>query len=197
MINYSTAALKHANDGGLSITWLSPEKVHLHDNYLKNWLFDTSSLTERLQSMCRQFEVVVINHAMQTPDAEECSLLECDPTATYIREVLLLGDQVPWVYARSVIPKAINDAELGGLGNQPLGKRIFNDARFSRGEFQLCALSWSQVCQALNNKSGMVVPLEKKTKRESLYGRRSCFEFLGSRMSVAEIFLPEAPAYAD
>jgi chorismate--pyruvate lyase len=195
LINILSAVHNEIADDPLAINWKQPDEVQIEDNYLRNWLLDTGSLTERLQSMCRQFQVHVICHQKAIPFPDEIQLLNCEPSSTFIREVILLGDSMPWVYARSVIPKAINDVELSELGNQPLGKRIFNDTRFSRGEFQLCHLQWADIAKSVSLRAPELSESLAKMSRQGVFGRRSCFEFLGSHMSVAEVFLPQAPAY--
>lgn len=169
------------------IKWQMPDAVTIQDPYFANWLLDTGSLTERLQSMCRRFSVDVVFH-----DAVVDSSY---PDNTVIREVVLLGDSVPWVYAKSVIPQAINDTELEGLGKQPLGQRIFNDPRFVRGAFEVCLLDSINLHQQL---AAIEYPLAKDAQlipSTELLGRRSTFSFLNSQMSVAEIFLPLSPMY--
>jgi len=180
-----------------NISWQDPANVLVEDTCLSTWLLDTASLTERLQSMCRRFEVVVVNHQLESPSTDEIALLNCQQDNTYIREVLLLGDGVPWVFARSVIPQQINDSELDGLGCEPLGKRIFNDLRFRRGTFQLCRLDWQPMHAQLRLISDENMLSRGIATANTVYGRRSCFDFLGCKMSVAEIFLPDAPAYSN
>jgi chorismate--pyruvate lyase len=167
----------------LPFEWLSANQLTLNDAYLLNWLLDTGSLTERLQSMCRQFRVQVLYHGRLTASSD------------YIREVVLWGDNQPWVYAHSVIPEAINNGELTGLGNKPLGQIIFNDSRFERGKFEVCRLSAAQLAAQHNEVPKALFELNDLER--SLYGRRSSFTFLSHSMSVAEVFLPDSPVYAN
>lgn len=154
---------------------------------LKNWLLDTSSLTERLQAHCRQFSVQVIGQARCSLPVEETQKLGGIKEAV-VREVILLGDGVPWVYARSVLPISMCEgagAAFDGLGSQPLGKILFNDARFVRAPFEL---------------GRVTAPSELHTNwvndaHMPLWGRRSVFHFEQQRLMVAEIFLPASPAY--
>ncbi|WP_240615624.1 chorismate--pyruvate lyase family protein [Alteromonas facilis] len=172
----------------IQFDWYPHRSVPVSDPYLANWLLDTGSLTERLQSMCRQFQVQVLCHQQQPQQTAGAG----NP---FIRDVLLLGDGQPWVFARSVIPEAINNGELLDLGSQPLGQRIFNDPRFVRGEFELCSLSYERLLAAMPQPyAAQLVPLHE-TSIHKLFGRRSSFTFLHYSMSVAEIFLPQSPAY--
>ncbi|MBT0586765.1 chorismate--pyruvate lyase family protein [Alteromonas oceanisediminis] len=175
-------------------SWHPPHTFTLEDATLANWLLDTGSLTERLQSQCRQLDVKVLFHAEATPSGTESGLLNRHDSPFFIREVMLLGDGVPWVFARSVIPRAINQGELINLGNQPLGKRIFNDPRFKRGDFALCATPYTAL------KARLAIHLSDTSHSDNdnlcqVYGRRSVFSFSAHKLSVAEWFLPSAPAY--
>lgn len=178
---------------GIQGFWQPPQALVVPDAHLKNWLMDTGSLTERLQSVCRQFNVAVLGHEV-APITEEESQCLYKQTAvsghTQVREVVLHGDQVPWVFARSLMPQAFIDEcmrDLGTLGNQPLGKILFNDARFKRLGFELihCGKE-NPLFSALG-----IVP------EHTLWGRRSLFEFQAHSIMVCEIFLPDSPAYRD
>jgi chorismate--pyruvate lyase len=166
---------------GLAVNWQRSEDVSVSDAYLKNWLLDTGSLTERVQSQCQRFSLEVLGQAVGTPHDNELALLRNNGDMTYqVREILLCGDEQPWVFARSIIPQTIIDSELSNLGREPLGKRLFNDARFSRSEFDVCTLDASQLGYQ---------------QVKTLWGRRSVFTFEGQSMIVAEVFLPHSPAY--
>ena len=62
-----------------------------------------------------------------------------------VREVLLYGDKIPLVFARTIIPLLTIEkglAELGNLGKRPLGdilfeKKIFNKERSAYALFKL------------------------------------------------------------
>lgn len=102
-----------------------------------------------------------------------------------VREVILWGENRPWVFARSIIPEALCSGDLANLGNQPLGKVIFNDPRFIRLPFQVGKLL---------QPDSLLQDLDIQAVAE-LWGRRSVFHFEQTEMMVAEIFLPDAPAY--
>ena len=74
------------------------------------------------------------------------------------------------------------DSELSGLGREPLGKRLFNDTRFTRSAFQLSTMPASQFGMGGN---------------QTLWGRRSLFTLDNYSMIVAEVFLPASPAYGE
>lgn len=175
---------------GLTTKWLSIEQSPVADAYLRNWLLDTSSLTERLQSKCRQFSLQLLGQRLILPELEEYQSLE-QPVVErnaqqwQIREVILLGDGVPWVFARSVLPNSLCNADLAGLGSKPLGQILFNDSRFKRSPFKLSQFPANSV---FHNSLSIKTQLP-------LWGRRSLFSYQSYKMMVAEVFLPDSPAY--
>ncbi|WJG09524.1 chorismate lyase [Aliiglaciecola sp. LCG003] len=171
--------------------WKEIPKVCIPDPHLRNWLLDTGSLTERLQSHCNHFELTIVGQRQMQPELEEMSKLYNLTDEHYgqpwqIREVILWGNGQPWVFARSVLPNALCKADLAELGDKPLGMIIFNDPRFIRQPFQLLQLpEQSTFLQKLNI-----------NKVQPLWGRRSVFNFNATQLMVAEVFLPQCPAYA-
>ena len=177
---------------GIKPVWLKPLDLPIPDAILRNWLLDTGSLTERLQAHCRDFKVQVIGQRQAEISLEEMAQLkpelqQINPADWQVREVVLWGDGQPWVFARSIIPQSLCSAELANLGNQALGKLIFNDVRFKRLPFEITHIPASaNITQSL-----------RLQNKQALWGRRSVFKFQDVAMSVAEIFLPSCPAYAD
>ncbi len=166
---------------GLAVDWQAPSGITIPNAQLKNWLLDTGSLTERVQSLSDHFSLELIGQRTQIPHDNELSLLHNNGNTSYqAREILLCGNHQPWVFARSIIPQAFVDRELSDLGREPLGKRLFNDTRFTRSQFQLCTAQASQF--GLNS-------------NQVLWGRRSLFTLDNYSMIVAEVFLPHSPAY--
>ena len=166
---------------GLAVNWQAPSGITIPNAQLKDWLLDTGSLTERVQSLSDHFSLELIGQRTQIPHDNELSLLRSNGNTSYqAREILLCGDNQPWVFARSIIPQAFVDSELSDLGREPLGKRLFNDTRFNRSEFQLCTAAASQF--GINS-------------NQVLWGRRSLFTLDNYSMIVAEVFLPDSPAY--
>ncbi|WP_407669350.1 chorismate--pyruvate lyase family protein [Paraglaciecola hydrolytica] len=179
---------------GIQPQWCQPQDHHIGDPRLRNWLLDTGSLTERLQTHCRDFQVQVLGQRQAEISLEEIRQLSPNSKPFnladwQVREVILWGDSQPWVFARSILPQALCSAELAGLGNQALGKLIFNDPRFVRQPFEICHISTTTT-------TTIAKALQLSDNRD-LWGRRSVFMLDNLAMSVAEIFLPQAPAYAD
>lgn len=174
--------------------WSNSAELAVDSACLKDWLLDTSSLTERVQSYCQHFSLAVIGQRQMPPELEEIERLNHTLSAQakfttqqqwQIREVILYGNGQPWVFARSVLPQALCERDLSGLGSRPLGQIIFNDSRFVRQPFELISISENDdFLNRLNIQSQF-----------PLWGRRSSFSFETHQLMVAEIFLPQSPAY--
>ncbi len=167
--------------------WRAAQRANSCDAHLRNWLLDTGSLTERLQSHCRQFRLQLLGQGQAPLHEQEITKLGSSRGIS-VREVVLWGDDKPWVFARSLLPDALlkqQDNQLSTLGSRPLGQVLFNDERFVRHPFDVtCVAPSHAICQQLE--LGTPPPL---------WGRRSMFSYEGHTMLVAELFLPAAPAY--
>jgi chorismate--pyruvate lyase len=94
-----------------------------------------------------------------------------------LREVLLLGDQHPWIVARTLIP----DHSLNGLpydltqqGEVPLGLTVFQADNVRRDALEF---AWVE------------------TQQGRLIARRSRLWMAQKPILVAELFLPGCPVY--
>ncbi|MCL6414317.1 chorismate lyase [Aestuariirhabdus sp. Z084] len=151
----------------------------------RSWLLDRGSLTQRLMRRYPGgFEVQLIRQrwARPTPSERHCLDIGQREMAN-IREVLLMGDGVPRVFARSVLPHSTligANRCLLHLKNKPLGAFLFGNPAMERGEIEIAPLPVSQ----LN------AHLPHRYDEQIGWGRRSLF-YLGHRpLSVCEVFLP-------
>lgn len=168
--------------------WFSAEQLKISDPVLKNWLLDTGSLTERLQANSRHFAIQLLGQTEIAVAPQEHQSLGIEQHHPVVREVFLRGDGQNWVYARTLMSRKLCDNgvnQLANLGEQPLGKVIFNDSRFVRQPFEICHLQGDSVLHQL-------LAIDQHF---SLWGRRSMFTYRDYKLMVAEIFLPDAPAY--
>lgn len=156
---------------------------------LSSWLFDTTSLTQRLRQACHgRFQVRVVSEAQARPLRDERVALEMrGHEGAVVRMVYLLCDGRPWVFARTVIPlRTLSGAQrrLAYLGNKPLGEMLFADRSMRRSEVEVARLAsgspvFRMATQALEHK-----PVEA-------WGRRSVFHLQDKALLVSEIFLPD------
>ena len=165
---------------------------------LRAWLGDRGSLTRRLREASRQLTVRRLRQARGQPCPDEGpALLEgpgtgaCPrPAAWIVREVVLVSDGVPAVYAHSVIDAAALRGPwrwLAGLGHRPLGEALFRDPRIRRGAMTYRRLRAPDprllAAVACLQAAGLPAPAR-------LWARRSVFSAGGRRLLVTEVFLP-------
>jgi len=108
-----------------------------HSNFWRDWLTHTFSLTARIKSRCSHFEVRVLFEGQDDLCHVERLLLR-DQGPWRAREVLLLADGRPVVWARTVVPSRSLRGPwffLRGLGSRPLGARLFADPLIERSQF--------------------------------------------------------------
>lgn len=165
---------------------------------LRAWLGDRGSLTRRLREASRQLAVRRLRQARGQPCPDECPVLlegpdpgtRPRPAAWIVREVVLVSDGMPAVYAHSVIDAAALRGPwrwLAGLGHRPLGEALFRDPRIRRGAMTYRRLRAPdprhRAAVACLRAAGLPAPTR-------LWARRSVFSAGGRRLLVTEVFLP-------
>lgn len=155
---------------------------------LLDWLLDPTSLTRRLQLTCDgQFRVAPTGQYWQRPMLNEAQALGVRPhERCFVREVQLLCDNQPWVFARTVIPVRTLTGprrHLSRLGTKPLGAVLFADPTMRRSGIEIAKLLPGQPLFARAT-AGLSAP------PASIWGRRSAFFLNHKPLLVSEIFLP-------
>lgn len=153
--------------------WFSPRDYPLNKS-VADWLLEEKSMTSRCERYCHevtvqpQFEGYISVESL----VAESSELPAD-RRYWIREILLFGDNIPWLWARTVVPEyALSGSELSlkQLGTTPLGRYLFAQATLERDYIQISSL-------------------------DGLWGRRSRLKLSGKPLLLTEVFLPSAPLY--
>jgi len=155
------------------------------------WLLDPASLTKRIQSACRgRFRVAVLNQGYARPHLNELQVLGMRaPAWGFVREVHLLCDDVPWVFARTVIPRTTLTGprrRLTHLKSRPLGAVLFADPTMERGPVEIARLTGG-------DKLYPTAMRRLQAQTPEIWGRRSVFRLGGKPLLVSEIFLPAIP----
>jgi chorismate--pyruvate lyase len=159
---------------------------------LSKWLLDPGSLTRRVIQVCGKdcFRVRLLHQGWGTPLNSERRVLHARRgVITLIREVELLCDDVPWVFARTLIPVTSlqrSVKRLTQLGERPLGAVLFSDPKVHRGMTQYARLQsrhplFHAACRHVDEQP------------EVLWGRRTLFTLAARPLLVNEIFLPGIP----
>ncbi|MEC5387442.1 chorismate lyase [Uliginosibacterium sp. H3] len=155
---------------------------------LHGWLTDSASLTARIAARCDALRVVLLSQGDARPHCDEAALLGLrSGEQACLREVLLLADERPVVYARSLLRHdSLRGAWLmfGGIGLRPLGTALFADPLIRRGPLSARRLDRRDTRHALVRQHAGLV------SDEALWARRSCFVRHEQPLVVCEVFLP-------
>ena len=155
---------------------------------LRPWLQERGSLTARLKRKYPDFSVQILSQAWRKPNLDEQALLHLPAsTRAWVREVMLMGQGQPQVFAHSVISrKDLRGAWHGlrSIGRVPLGASLFADARVSRGCLHYLKLPTKH---PLRQALCCYFPVARP---QPLWARRSLFSLRHYRLLVTEVFLP-------
>ena len=160
-------------------------KHHSLPQSLQDWLLDPSSLTEKLLQRAKgKLRVEVLQQGVQAARLSEYKALNINTHHwAVVREVILYGNEVPWVYARTIIPLSTLKGPLRRLhylGNKPLGAELFSDPTMRRQSLELASID----CDLLPPTCRKFYPTE-----HSAWGRRSLFLLKQKPLLVCEFFL--------
>ncbi|MDD1793508.1 chorismate lyase [Enterovibrio makurazakiensis] len=164
----------------LAANWVAPDWQLLEKTKEGGWLLERHSMTERLKACCRTLTVEVLGlHEVgkEVLSNNERELL--GDQACLVREVVLSGDDTPWLCARTLVPMSTlteREQDIADLGAVPLGQRVFNQANARRDAIEVAHL----VCDG-----------------QALLARRSRLWVNDKPMLVSELFLPHAPIYQE
>jgi chorismate--pyruvate lyase len=153
----------------------------------RDWLRCPGSLTARLVAASNSFRVEVLFQGLARLDADEAALFALAPGAlAWVREVCLICDGRPCIFARSVLPRLPRrglDRWFHGMGTRSLGSVLFAGAGITRGvlefsPFNRRARLFQRALQVLGEPCA------------TLWARRSLFAQGDKQLLVAEVFLP-------
>jgi chorismate--pyruvate lyase len=170
-------------------SWLA--HPHSLPRPLRAWLSDRGSLTQALKSRCATFEVAPLATGLARPNPDEYTLLGIAmSTRVYVREVLLICDGVPVIFAHSVLPyPSLRGGwnRISRLGSRPLGEALFSDHRIQRQPLTF---------QQLHRDHPLFRSIERQLPLtvRSLWARRSVFSLNQHPLLVTEVFLPAIDA---
>jgi len=165
--------------------WYQGHQVRWQLNaWQKNWLLDSGSLTQRLtQASGGEFRVEILRQAIMPTYTSEAIILGIPHRQqALVREVILMGRNTPWVFARSVIPLSTLSGRLRSLSkldNRPLGALLFQDPNLHRSAMQVARI----------NRQHRYLPPRLKATHPDCWGRRSRFMLDSKPLLVSEVFL--------
>ena len=152
--------------------WINQNDMEgiLCNEKIKSWLLEQGPITERIKSK-HKFELKLLRDSVGEVDINERYFLNNIDSEVKVREVILLADKNPLVFARSLIPKVTIQnglKKLGELNTKPLG-----DILFEKGVFK---------------KDQVVFSTFSQNKKE-YWGRKAKYYVKNYPLSVMEIFL--------
>lgn len=153
--------------------WLNSSELSdgLTKKIILDWLEEEGSITARISSHA-EFKLEILNDDIGVAEDEEYIALEIPPEEVRIREVVLYGDLVPLVYARSIIPNLTASKGypgLGSIGSKPLGDLLFQSDLFIKTHREFAQF--------------------KAASEDLIWGRRTRYLVKGYPLSVMEVFL--------
>ena len=153
--------------------WLSDSqlKTHLKKQNILEWLNEEGSITAKISSDSK-FKLEILSDDLGIAEDEEYLALDIASEEVRIREVVLYGDLVPLVYARSIIPNLTSSKGypgLGTIGSKPLGDLLFQSELFIKTRREFAQFETSS--------------------KEVIWGRRTHYLVQGYPLSVMEVFL--------
>lgn len=161
--------------------WGYPANFSFPSEKAQHWLSEQGSLSVLLKKHCGSLTVKLLANDWVNYNqlaADEKRLLP-EQEQYLIRQVVIKGDGISWVFGYSVIPKdtAIGQHyDLSDIGELPIGEIIFHANKVTRD---------SLVMSKIENEDG-----------NALYARRSRLWVDGSPLLVTELFLSDSPIYS-
>lgn len=145
------------------------------------------SLTARIKTYSKRFRVVRCFQGSSQVGIDEMALMKLrQKEQAHVREVLLLANDVPVVFAHSVVrSRDIKGPwqSVGILGTRPLAEALFANPQVSRMEIEYRRIDYRHYLYKKMKKLHLDLP-------KRLWARRSLFLLKECPLLVTEVFLP-------
>lgn len=151
---------------------------------LRRLLNYRGSMTRLLKRRHDSMVIQLLKHQLDMPTHRECMQLGL-PTKqrALIREIIMLCDDKPYLFARLIMPTKLlkgSYRRLYRLGTTPIGKLLFRDPSVTRSPFQLTQFQSDDT---------ILKPLSLAPSQ--CWGRESRFHLPYGDILMTEIYLPE------
>ena len=152
-------------------SWISEtNSLEVRNKEILSWLNEAGSITSRIKSFSN-FKLKLLKDGPGEVDIIEDDLIISNYEENNIREVILLSNEEPLIYAKSIIPLETIKLGLNILGN--LKENPLGDILFSNPEIKKKYMFFARF----------------QSKEEIFYGRKGIYTVKGYPFSVCEIFL--------
>lgn len=156
------------------IHWLSDKEHRRVDDITLSWLMELGSMTQRFEQCCQKVTVMPYQEGFISilDSADEKA---CLPKSQryWLREVVLCGDNIPWLLGRTLIPEEAligENKQLVNLNTVPLGRFLFQESALQRDFIHI-------------------------GQQNAHWLRRSRFQLSEKPLLLTEVFLPASPVY--
>ena len=142
----------------------------LQNKTIRSWLLEDGPITERIK-LKNKFKLKLLKDEVSNIDRSDEDFLGNISGRVKVREVILMANNVPKVFARSLIPEITIEhglSKLGSLGSTPLGDILFEKEIFKKIEVLF---------------SKFIV------NKEIFWGRKTKYSVKNLPISVMEVFL--------
>ncbi|MBL8403903.1 Chorismate pyruvate-lyase [bioreactor metagenome] len=153
---------------------------------LRSWLTEPGSLTARCLQSSQRFGVRLLQFGKGKALADEAIDGGCDGALAWVREVELICDGRPVIFAHTTLAASRNGRLtrwMARLGSRSLGSLLFAYPGFSRGQIEFLRLDDRH---PLYRKAAARYSLPRH-----LWARRSLHRLDGQQVLVTEVFLPD------
>ena len=152
-------------------SWISEtNSLEVRNKEILSWLNEAGSITSRIKSFSN-FKLKLLKDGPGEVDIIEDDLIISNYEENNIREVILLSNEEPLIYAKSIIPLETIRLGLGILGNlkeNPLGDILFSNPEIKKKHMLFAKF---------------------ESNKKIFYGRKGIYTVKGYPFSVCEIFL--------
>ncbi|MEQ1976795.1 chorismate lyase [Xenorhabdus sp. SGI240] len=158
------------------IHWLSSNETDPLPESVLDWLMEVGSMTRRFEQHCQQVSVAPFREDFITlAELNDESEHLPESGKYWLREIVLYGDNIPWLLGRTVIPEETltgPDRKLVDVGTVPLGRYLFSGHNLTRDYIQI-------------------------GRQGDRWARRSLLRLSGKPLLLTEVFLPNSPVYKE
>ena len=110
-------------------SWKKYENINddVRNEFVKSWLLELGPITKRISNK-KNFSLELLQDDVGEVEIQDQRFIDSLAKEFKVREVLLYGDKIPLVFAKTIIPLLTIEkglADLGELGTRPLGDILF------------------------------------------------------------------------
>jgi len=152
-------------------SWKKYDNINndVQNEFVKSWLLELGPITKRISEK-KNFSLELLKDDVGEVEIQDQRFIDSLAKEFKVREVLLYGDKIPLVFARTIIPLLTIEkglAELGKLGTRPLGDILFEKKIFKKEESAYASFELQQ---------------------DIFWGRKIKYSVNGQPFSVMEVF---------